>query len=290
MNVAVTGGAGYIGSHAVQHLANAGHRVVAIDNLCTGHRQAIDPRATLVELDLRNTQAVRDVLERYQIEAVLHFAAISVVGDSVHQPLAYWDNNVGGAMSLLTAMASAKVHKLVFSSTCSTYGEPKQMPISESAPQEPQNPYGHTKLAIERLIRDYARAEPQFGYTILRYFNVAGCDMSGRLGEDHRPETHLIPLLLQAAAGVRDSISIYGTDYDTPDGTCIRDYLHVDDLISAHELALNQLRHGAGDAMNLGLGKGFSVRELVDVARSVTGVDFTVHETARRAGDVPVLY
>ncbi len=290
MHLLVTGGAGYIGSHAVQQLIEAGHTVVALDNLCTGHRAAVHPAASFVALDLRQTDAVTQVLRDHHVEAVLHFAAISVVGDSVQQPLRYWDNNIGGAISLLQAMATADVTRLVFSSTCSTYGEPTVMPIREDTPQRPMNPYGQTKLAIERLIADHAAATPAFGYLSLRYFNVAGCDESGRLGEDHRPETHLVPILMQAALGQRDHVAVYGTDYATADGTCVRDYLHVDDLVRAHTLALRHLAPGVGEALNLGLGRGFSVRALIEATQAVTGVRFEVRDAPRRAGDVPVLY
>ena len=290
MHLLVTGGAGYIGSHAVQQLVEAGHTVVALDNLCTGHREAVHPAAVFVQLDLRQTDAVAQVLRSHHIDAVLHFAAISVVGESVQQPLRYWDNNVGGAISLLQAMASANVTRLVFSSTCSTYGEPSVMPIREDTPQRPMNPYGQTKLAIERLIADHAAATPDFGYLVLRYFNVAGCDVSGRLGEDHRPETHLVPILMQAALGQRDHVAVYGTDYATADGTCVRDYLHVDDLVRAHALALDHLAPGVGEALNLGLGRGFSVHALIEATQAVTGVRFEVRDAPRRAGDVPVLY
>ncbi len=290
MKLLVTGGAGYIGSHAVQRLVRDGHEVTVVDSLVTGHRAAVDPSATLHELDLRDTPALTELMLATQPDAVLHFAALSIVGESVQQPLRYWDNNVGGAISLLSAMAAGGVERLIFSSTCSTYGEPERMPIREDAPQAPINTYGRTKLAVEGLIQDHAAARPGFSYAMLRYFNVAGCDRSGRLGEDHRPETHLVPIVLQAAAGLRDGVAIFGTDYDTPDGTCVRDYLHVDDLVAAHVCALERLRPGRGDALNLGVGRGYSVRELLAVAKRVTGVDFPVTEAPRRSGDVPVLY
>ncbi len=290
MNVLVTGAAGYIGSHAVAHLLEAGHRVVAVDNLCNGHRAAVLPEATFVRADVRDTPQMIRLLRDHQVDAVLHFAALTLVPESVEQPLLYWNNIVGSAMSLLSAMDEVGVSRLVFSSTCATYGEPEQMPIVETTAQRPINPYGQAKLAVERLIRDLAVARPGFSWAALRYFNVAGCDGRGRLGEHHDPESHLVPILLQAALGQRDGVAIFGTDYPTPDGTCVRDYVHVDDLIDAHMLALETLKPGDGLALNLGIGRGFSVREVIDAAHRVTGVPFPVREAARRAGDPPSLY
>lgn len=289
MNVLVTGGAGYIGSHAVERLCDEGHHVVVVDSLVTGHKPAVDERAELVVLDLRDTAPLVETLQSHRIEAVLHFAALSIVSESVAQPLRYWDNNVGGALSLLRAMDEAGVHRLIFSSTCSTYGEPEQMPIREDTPQRPINTYGETKLAIERLIMDHGRARPDFRYGVLRYFNVAGCGASGRLGEDHRPETHLLPIIMQAALGQREGVSIFGSDYDTPDGTCLRDYLHVDDLVDAHIKALDALEKRPALVANLGAGRALSVRELIASVQRVTGVQLSVQEAPRRAGDVAVL-
>ncbi len=289
MRLLVTGGAGYIGSHAVERLCDEGHHVVVIDNLMSGHRQAVDQRAAFEEFDLKDQPEVERVLRDHGVEAVFHFAALSIVGDSMSQPLRYWDNNVSGAISLLAAMDKCGVEQLIFSSTCSTYGEPKQMPISEGAPQLPINTYGQTKLAIERMIADYGCGNRSFRYGLLRYFNVAGCGIKGRLGEDHRPETHLLPIIIETALGQRPSVSIYGTDYDTPDGTCLRDYLHVDDLVDAHVKALAALPETPHLVVNLGAGRALSVRELIDAVQRVTGVDFPVIEAPRRAGDVPVL-
>jgi len=224
MNVLVTGACGYIGSHAVKCLGKAGHRAVALDNLSRGHREALDPGVPFVELDVRNTEAVASALRTYAIDCVLHFAAFAYVGESVEQPLLYYDNNTRGTLSLLSAVERAGVKRLVFSSTCATYGEPATMPIREDTPQSPINPYGWSKLFSERMLRDYAARTPDFSFAALRYFNVAGCAADGSLGEHHEPETHLIPVVLQAALGKRDKITIFGDDYPTPDGTGVRDY------------------------------------------------------------------
>ncbi len=290
MNVLVTGAAGYIGSHAVLHLLQAGHRVVALDNLCRGHRAAVQPGATFVQADVRDTARLIEVMTQHDVDAVLHFAALTLVPESVQEPIRYWRNIAGGAMSLLDAMGQVGVRRLVFSSTCATYGEPESMPIVETTAQRPINPYGQAKLAVERMLADVTVARPDFSWAALRYFNVAGCDGGGRLGEDHDPETHLLPILLQAALGQRDGVAIFGTDYPTPDGTCIRDYVHVDDLIDAHLLALETLSAGQGLKLNLGIGRGFSVREVIDAAHRVTGVHFHVREAERRPGDPPSLY
>jgi UDP-glucose 4-epimerase len=238
MNVLVAGGAGYIGSHAVKQLVEAGHRVVAVDNLFRGHAQAVDRRAAFHKIDLCDTQALAEVLARHAIDCVMHFAALAYVGESVAEPLNYYDNNTAGTISLLKAMKTAGVKRMVFSSTCATYGEPETTPITETMRQQPVNPYGWSKLFVERILRDYAAADPQFAFVALRYFNVAGAAADGSLGEDHDPETHLIPVLLLTALGRRDKVTVFGTDYPTPDGTCIRDYIHVDDLAEAHLLAL----------------------------------------------------
>lgn len=286
MRVLVTGGAGYIGSHAARALLDRGHSVVVLDNLRAGHRSAVDPRATFIKADLRDTGAVTDALEG--VAAVLHFAALSVVGDSIPQALAYWENNVGGTLSLLRAMDQRGVRRLVFSSTAATYGVPDRLPIVEDTPQQPINPYGATKLAVERALADVCAASG-LSATVLRYFNVAGCALDGTLGEDHRPETHLIPILLQVALGRRDEVQIFGTDYDTPDGTCIRDYVHVEDLVNAHILALEAAPAGLR-AYNVGIGRGYSVLEILEAARRVTGAPIPARPAPRRLGDPPVLF
>jgi UDP-glucose 4-epimerase len=288
MKVLVTGGAGYIGSHAVKCLCAGGADVVVLDDLSRGHRAAVDPKATLVVADILDTDAVATALQDNAIDAVLHFAALSLVGESVRQPELYWHVNVGGSASLLRAMTAVGVQRVVFSSSCSVYGEPARVPVDESFAFDPVSPYGKTKAAVEALLVDIAAAQPGFSATALRYFNVAGCDADGVLGEDHRPETHLIPLVLQAAAGERDAIHVFGTDYPTADGTCVRDYVHVDDLVDAHVRALD-LTAGCR-ALNLGIGRGFSVREVIASAKRITGVDFEVREGPRRPGDPAELF
>lgn len=281
MKVMVTGGAGYIGSHAVVALLEAGHDVVVLDNLSTGHRAALDPRAAFVLADLTDEDRVSAALEG--VDAVLHFAALSIVSESCRDPLSYWANNVGGSIALLKAMRAAGVKRLIFSSTAATYGVPDTSPIDESTPQNPINPYGASKLAVERVLHDVADSDPDFGFAILRYFNVGGCAWG--LGEDHRPETHLLPIVLQCAAGKREKVAIFGTDYPTPDGSCVRDYVHVRDLVEAHVVVLAAL--GASDRRiyNIGSGSGWSVREVMDAAKQATGVDFRVDEGDRREGD-----
>jgi UDP-glucose 4-epimerase len=307
MRILVTGGAGYIGSHATLRLAEEGHDVTVVDNLSRGHAAAIgiviaafgDERIKFVELDLANTSAIHqlsDLCRARRIDAVLHFAGLAYVGESVDEPLRYWTANLGGTIGLLAAMAAASVERIVFSSTCATYGEPSPelIPIAENCPQRPVNPYGHSKLAVERLLEDERIAGQRrgrgFGYTRLRYFNVAGCDRAARLGEDHRPETHLIPIALDAALGLRPSLSIFGDDYATPDGTCVRDYVHVDDLIDAHLLALGATRPGSANDWNIGMGRGHSVREVVESVKRVTGVAIPTTTAPRRTGDSPTLY
>ena len=297
MNVLVTGGAGYIGSHAALRLKEDGHTVVVLDNLCRGHREAldaIDPAMPHVACDLGDTAAIVSALREHKIECVMNFAALAYVGESVEQPLVYYRNNTAGVISLLEAMREAGVRKLVHSSTCATYGEPDRMPITEDTPQSPINPYGASKLFVERVFADEAAADPDFAYAALRYFNVAGSDPKGRIGEDHEPETHLIPVLLNTALGLRESVTIFGTDYDTPDGTCVRDYIHVCDLIDAHVTVMGKLDAGNPDRkqmiFNLGTGAGMSVREIIDAVKNVTGVDFKVEVGERRPGDPPQLY
>ncbi|MCX5659159.1 MAG: UDP-glucose 4-epimerase GalE [Planctomycetota bacterium] len=290
MNILVTGGAGYIGSHAVKRLLAGGHRVVVLDNFFRGHREAVPKQAALEELDLRQTEAIANALTHHRIECVMHFAALAYVGESVTEPLDYYDNNTSGTVSLLKAMDQARVRRMIFSSTCATYGQPDRMPITEETGQRPINPYGWSKLFIERVLLDFAHARPDFGFAALRYFNVAGSASDGSIGEDHTPETHIIPVMLNAALGKVPQVNIFGSDYPTPDGTCIRDYIHVEDLVDAHALVMESLKPGDARIYNLGLGKGCSVKELVEAARRVTGVDFKVVVGPRRAGDPPQLF
>ncbi len=290
MTVLVTGGAGYIGSHAVRKLIHNHHRVVVVDNLFRGHRAAVHPDATFVELDLAATDELSRIMRENEVTAVLHFAALAYVGESVTSPLQYYRNNTAGTLSLLEAMQAAEVHRLIFSSTCATYGVPEQLPLIESTRQVPINPYGWSKLFVEQILKDKAASDPDFACIGLRYFNVAGCADDGSLGEDHTPETHLIPLLLQTALGQRESITVFGNDYPTPDGTCIRDYVHVDDLADAHLLALQHLQPGCADFLNVGIGRGHSVRETIDAVIRVTGREVPLEYGARRPGDPPELW
>lgn len=290
MNVLVAGAAGYIGSHAVKQLVEAGHRVVAVDNLYRGHRRAVDPRAVFHRLDLASGAGLAELLQSQAIECVMHFAALAYVGESVTQPLSYYENNTAGTIRLLAAMRAAGVKRMVFSSTCATYGEPEDVPIIETMRQEPINPYGWSKWCVERVLKDYLAADPEFCFVALRYFNVAGSAADGSLGEDHDPETHIIPVLLLAAQGRRPAVTIFGTDYPTPDGTCIRDYIHVEDLCDAHILAMQAQRPGQGLFYNLGIGKGYSVSEVVEAARRATGIEIPVVYGPRRPGDPAVLY
>lgn len=289
MNVLVTGGAGYIGSHTVRELRQAGYKVVVYDNLSKGHRETVPSGVPLVVGDVGDGETLARTLRECHIAAVVHFAAYSLVGESMQQPAAYYRNNVCGTLCLLEAMRQAGVDKLVFSSTAAVYGEPASWPITEDMPTMPTNVYGRTKLMIEEMLADFARA---YGlrYVSLRYFNAAGALADGTIGEDHAPETHLIPLVLQTALGKRDAIAVYGTDYATADGTCVRDYIHVTDLAAAHVLSLRHLLGGgAARVYNLGSEHGFSVRQVIERARAVTGVDFPVREAPRRAGDPAVL-
>lgn len=289
MNVLVAGGAGYIGSHTVEALVAAGHKVTVYDSLVTGHMEAVPETVLLIEGDLADTDFLKHVLVTYEIDAVMHFAAFSLVGDSMERPEEYYRNNVLGTFSLLGAMKASGVDKLVFSSTAAVYGEPEKWPIEETALTCPTNVYGRTKLTVEGMLADYARAY-ELQYVSLRYFNAAGAAKGGYIGEDHAPETHLLPLVLKTALGQRKAVQIFGTDYPTEDGTCVRDYVHVEDLAAAHVLALNHLaRDGGSRVYNLGSERGFSVRQVVDTAKKVTGVDFTVEERPRRAGDPAVL-
>ncbi len=287
MNVLVVGGAGYIGSHMVRCLAAAGHHVVALDNLSTGFRAAVSA-GKFVEGNLADRRLVARLLRDERIEAVMHFAASALVGESVQNPAKYYQNNVVAGLELLEAMRETGVQRIVFSSTCATYGIPQQVPISEREPQLPVNPYGFTKLVLERALADYAAAYG-WGFAALRYFNASGASPAGGIGEDHDPETHLIPLVLQVALGQRPHITVFGDDYPTPDGTCIRDYVHVDDLCSAHLLALERLAPATGIQLNLGTGVGYSVRQVIDVCRQVTGREIPTEIGPRRPGDPPEL-
>lgn len=289
--ILVTGGAGYIGSHAVQALLKAGYQVVILDNLVYGHRDLVEQvlQVKLIIGDIEDRSLLDDLFQTYEIAAVMHFSAYAYVGESVTNPAKYYRNNVVATLTLLEAMLAASIKNFVFSSTCATYGVPKFIPITEDHPQNPINPYGSTKLMVERILSDFDVA---YGLksVCFRYFNAAGADPSGLLGEDHHPETHLIPLVLQTALGKRESISIFGTDYSTPDGTCIRDYIHVNDLADAHVLGLEYLlQSGESDVFNLGNGNGFSVREIIAAAKEVTDINIPVQECNRRPGDPPVL-
>lgn len=288
MAILVTGGAGYIGSHTVAELLARGEEVVIVDNLQQGHRDAVIG-GTLEVGDLRDADFMAQVFSKHSIDAVIHFAANSLVGVSMKEPGAYYHNNVYGTLCLLEAMRNAGVNKIVFSSTAATYGEPERTPILESDRTLPTNTYGETKLAMEKMMHWFDVAHG-VKYVSLRYFNAAGSHASGRIGEDHNPETHLIPLVLQVALGQREHISVFGDDYATPDGTCVRDYIHVSDLADAHLRALDRLLDGGESAVyNLGNGRGFSVREVIDVAREVTGHPIPAVIVDRREGDPAVL-
>ncbi len=287
-SVLVTGGAGYIGAHACKVLAGAGYMPIAYDNLVYGHSQSVK-WGPLEEGDIGDSLRLETVLQKYNPTAVMHFAAYAYVGESVENPAKYYRNNVAGTLTLVESMRNCGVQNIIFSSTCATYGMPEQIPIGEDHPQYPINPYGRSKLMIEWILRDFSAAY-NFKFVSLRYFNAAGADPDAEIGEDHHPETHLIPLILDVALGKRNQLEIFGTDYDTPDGTCIRDYIHVSDLANAHLLALEYLRDGGqSNVFNLGNGNGFSVREVITVARELTGCDILCVESERRPGDPPVL-
>lgn len=309
MSVLVTGGAGYIGSHAVQRLLNDGQSVVSLDNLFRGHAEPMEilsrkypGKLTFVRADVGDRDLLARLFVEHSVTTVMHFAAMAYVGESVTHPLRYYRNNTSASLSLLEAIeqswssASGGVRKLVFSSTCASYGEPSRehIPIPETTPQNPINPYGWSKLFTERMLRDFAdqarRDKRDFAWAALRYFNVAGSDRSGLIGEHHEPETHLIPVCLQAALGKRDGLSIHGTDYPTPDGTCIRDYVHVEDLVDAHVTTLGALKAGDERIYNLGIGAGVSVRQIIDSVQRVTGKKFPIKEGPRRPGDPPELF
>jgi UDP-glucose 4-epimerase len=290
MNILVTGGAGYIGSHAVRKLIETGHTVVFLDNLSYGHRAAVPDAVPFYQVDLKETDRIEEILRKHQIQAVMHFAALISVGESVQKPLLYYRNNTAGAMSLLEAMERVGIKRFIFSSTAATYGEPEETPIYETTKQLPINPYGRSKWFVEQILRDIAAADPEFGFVAFRYFNVAGASDDASIGEDHKPETHLIPLVLFAAMGKRDSITVFGTDYPTPDGTCIRDYVHVNDLVAAHVLGIEALSSGDRRFYNLGIGRGYSVKEILDAAKSATGKEIPVQFGDRREGDPARLF
>jgi UDP-glucose 4-epimerase len=287
MRVLICGGAGYIGSNMTAMLAAAGYEPVVFDNLSKGHKSAIE-KTKFIKGDLADYDLLVQTLKKYKTEAVMHFAAFIEVGESMAQPLKYYRNNFSATQNLLSAMETAGVGKFIFSSTAAVYGIPKVIPITENSPTEPINPYGQSKLAVERMCH-YQSQTGKLRYAALRYFNACGAGNHGRLGEDHQPESHLIPLTIQAAMGKRPDIKIYGTDYSTPDGTCVRDYIHIDDLCRAHLLALNMLDQHSEIVCNLGNQRGHSVREVIETVKKVSSKDFKVVETDRRPGDPPVL-
>lgn len=291
LTILVTGGAGYIGSHAVKALIGAGYEVIVLDNLVYGHRELVEEvlKVELIVGDINDRPLLDKLFASRNIAAVMHFSAYAYVGESVTDPAKYYRNNVIGTITLLEAMIASSIKQFVFSSTCATYGVPHTVPITEDHPQNPINPYGATKLMVERILQDFDVA---YGLksVYFRYFNAAGADPTGLLGEDHNPETHLLPLVLMAALGKRDSVAIFGTDYPTPDGTCIRDYIHVTDLADAHILGLEYLLNGGNTTVfNLGNGQGFSVKEAIDTAKIVTGQEIKVVMSDRRPGDPPIL-
>ncbi len=290
MKVLVAGGAGYIGSHCVRQLQKAGHKPVVVDNLAYGHRGALSRDVSFHEADIGDQATLVDILRREDVEAVMHFAAFCYVGESVEKPLKYYHNNVVATLALLGAMKEAGVHKFIFSSTCATYGIPAGLPMTEDFPQLPINPYGNTKLAVEMALRDLAGAG-SLSFAAFRYFNAAGAAEDGSIGEDHDPETHLIPLAIEAATGLRPPLKIFGEDYDTPDGTCLRDYVHVDDLSRAHILALDKLeKPGTALSYNLGTGQPSSVKEVIDTVSEVLDRPVPWESAPRRPGDPPALY
>lgn len=287
MKVLVCGGAGYIGSNMTALLAENGHEPIVYDNLSKGHKAALAD-TKFVRGDLADYDLLVETLKKNKIEAVMHFAAFIEVGESVQQPLKYYRNNLSNTENVLSAMEAAGVGKFVFSSTAAVYGIPEQIPITEESPTIPINPYGHTKLAVEKMCH-YQSQAGKLSYAALRYFNACGAGNGARIGEDHRPESHLIPLIIQAAMSKREDIKIFGTDYDTPDGTCIRDYIYIDDLCRAHLLALDKLGDNIELTYNLGNSKGYSVREVIETVKKVSAKDFKVIETSRRPGDPAVL-
>jgi UDP-glucose 4-epimerase len=279
MKILVAGGAGYIGSVTTEMLCDEGHNVIVFDNLERGHRSAVDPRARFIQGDLRQPETIKTTLKEENPEAVIHFAAYTEVGESMKAPLPFFENNVGGSLNLMKAMVACGCRKLIFSSTCATYGTPEKMPMDETLPQKPESVYGESKLLCEKIFQ-WAQKIHGIECVFLRYFNASGA--TGKYGEDHHPESHLIPLILQVPLGKRDKIYIFGDDYETPDGTCIRDYIHIRDLAQAHILAL---KSGISGAFNLGNGDGYSVRQVIDTARKVTGHPIPAEVQLRRAGD-----
>ncbi len=286
--ILLVGGAGYIGSHMVKHLLEYGYDCLVVDNLVYGHREAVDKRAHFIQADLSDKACLREIFQKYTIKAVIHFAAYAYVGESVQQPQKYYQNNVVGTLNLLDVMLEYDVKNIVFSSTCATYGNPEYMPMDEKHPQNPINPYGKTKLMIEHVFEDYHTAYG-LNYIALRYFNAAGASKDGSIGESHEPETHLIPLVLKAIKGERENIQVFGTDYDTADGTCVRDYIHIEDLASAHRLALEKIDLYSG-SINLGTGVGTSVKEIIQKAEKITGKKCPLVYGQRRAGDPAKLF
>ena len=287
MRILVTGGAGYVGSACLRHLLAHGHEAMAFDNLCMGHSESV-PEGRLIVGDIADTAAVTKVLQDFRADAVMHFAAATYVGESVSNPEYHYRNNIAGTLSLLCAMRAAGVKRMLFSSTCATYGMNPKVPMAEDAAQEPFSPYTRTKLTVEWMIRDFAHAYGM-GFTLLRYFNASGADSGGRYGEDHRPENHLIPLVLQVALGQRTHIDVYGVDYPTPDGTCLRDYVHTEDLAQAHRLAIAATTDTTAEVFNIGTGTGNSVLEIIAACEAVTGVKIPYKVCERRPGDPPAL-
>lgn len=291
MNVLVAGGAGYIGSHTVKRLKEAGHAPVIYDNLSRGHRSVVDIlRVPMIAADLNDRDTLVAALRDHKIETVMHFAAYAYVGESVEKPLMYYRNNVATTISVLQSMQEAGVERFVFSSSCAVYGDPDKVPITEDEKKAPVSPYGRTKMMVEQILADTTLGWKSLKFAALRYFNAAGCAMDGSLGEDHDPETHLIPVVLQAILGVRPGITVFGTDYPTKDGTNIRDYIHVDDLADAHILAMEKLKEGQPIYLNLGTGQGFSVLEIIRAAEKVAGRKAPVSYGARRPGDAVALF
>lgn len=289
MSILVLGGAGYIGSHAVDQLITKGYEVIVIDNLQTGHREAVNDQAIFYQGDIRDKEFLKSVFKKENIEGIIHFAANSLVGESVEKPLMYFNNNVYGMQILLEVMQEFGVKKIVFSSTAATYGEPKETPIKETTPTNPTNPYGESKLMMEKMMK-WCDGAYGMHFVALRYFNVAGAKKNASIGEDHHPETHLIPIVLQVASGTRDVLNIYGNDYPTIDGTCVRDYVYIEDLIAAHILALEYLENGGkSDVFNLGSNTGYSVKEILEAAREVTKKEIPAKIVARRSGDPSTL-
>ena len=283
MRLLITGGAGYIGSHTTRLFQKLGHEVVVFDNLRHGHREALSG-CRLIVGDLGDTALLESIFARERFDAVVHFAALTAVGESVQDPSLYYWNNVAGTISLLEAVRQSQTRRIVFSSTAAVYGNPQEIPLRETHPAQPINPYGRTKLVIEQVLQDYSSAYG-LGCAVLRYFNAAGADPSAEIGEDHTPETHLIPLVLQVALGQRRQIDVFGTNYPTPDGTCVRDYIHVNDLASAHVKAVEKITPGRVLTVNLGTGRGYSVREVIEACRRITGREITYHEADARPGD-----